>query len=110
MGNPRHKVFWGDRPQVVYLSVKVEGPPISSSSLLPAGKISGHTQYLTIVTYVCKVAVTKIKREKDMKVIVCETLSSDSGDENINHNDDEEFFTESQVGDDYSMVSPDPKL
>ena len=112
MGKPRHKVFWGDRPQVVHLPVKVEGPPISSSSLLPVGKISGHTQFLTVITYVYKVAVTKIKREKDMKVIVCETLSSDSEDEDINHNDDdeEEFFTESQVGEDYSMVSPDPKL
>ena len=46
--------------------------------MLPVGKISGHTQYLTIVTYEYKVAVTKIKREKDMKVIVRETLSSDS--------------------------------
>ena len=62
------------------------------SSLLPVGKISGHVQYLIIVTYVYKVAVTKIKREKDMKVVVCETLSSDSDDEDINHNDDEEFY------------------
>ena len=40
-----------------------------------------------------KVVVAKIKDEKDMKVIVCETLSSDSEDEDVNHNDDEEFFT-----------------
>ena len=78
--------------------------------MLPVGKISGHTQYLTIVTYVYKVVVTKIKHEKDMKVVVCETLSSDSEDEDVNHNDDEEVFTESQLGDDYSMVSPDPDL
>ena len=106
MGKPRHKVFWGDRPQVVRLPVKVKGPPISSSSLLPVGKISGHTQYLTIVTYVYKVAINKIKHEKDMEMIVCETLSIDSEDEDVNRNDDDEVLTESQFGDDYSMVSP----
>ena len=110
MDKPRHKVFWGNRPQVVHLPVKVEGPPISSISLLPVGKISGHTQYLTIVTYVYKVVVDKIKREKDMKVIFCETLSRDSEDEDVNHNDDDEVLTKSQLGDDYSMVSPDPEL
>ena len=78
--------------------------------MLPVGKISGHTQYLTIVTYVYKVAVTKIKREKDMTVIICETLSSDSEDDDVNHNNDEEVFTKSQLGDNYSVVSPGPEL
>ena len=34
MGKPRHKVFCGDRPQVVYLPVKVEGPHISDEGLV----------------------------------------------------------------------------
>ena len=38
------------------------------------------------------------------------SLLSDSEDEDVNHNDDDEFYTESQVGDNYSMVSPDPDL
>ena len=57
-----------------------------------------------------KVAVNKIKREKDMKVIVGETLSSDSEDEDVNHNEDKKVLTKSQIGDNYSMVSPNPEL
>ena len=110
MGKPHHKVFWGDRPQIVHLPVKVEGPPVSSSSLLRVGEIDGHTQFLTVITYVYKVAVTKITREKATKVVICDPLSSESEGEGVDkNNNDEEVpinvnFDEQNDG--FSMISP----
>ena len=88
-GKPRHKVFWGEKPQFVKLPVKVEGPPNKSSSLLKVGVINGHRQFMSVIIYVYKVATNKIKREKEMKVHVCDDLSDDSDQSDVDENDDD---------------------
>ena len=98
---PTHRVFWGDKPQIVRLLVKVEENPAMETCLVRWGGrdgIAGHNQYYMVVTYVFRVAKVSIRKEKGPTINLCDGLSSESEGSDINEDKDEDSVGYSMGG------------